>query len=63
MQYIIFNEVDKQHFVIYFTNSVNCRNWIINTLDLSKKWSFEPYNDNKIEGLENYNYNITEGSK
>mgnify|MGYP003133315319 CR=1 FL=1 len=65
MQYIIYNKQDKQHYVIYFVNASRCYNWIVNTLDLSKNWSFEPYDDTKFLGSENYNFNINtkEGSK
>ena len=51
--------------MIYFINANNCYNWIVNTLDLSKNWSFEPYDDTKFLGSENYNFNINkkEGSK
>ena len=63
MQYLIYNNEDNQHYIIYFHNSDDCYHWIVNTLDLSKDGNFEPYDDAKFLGSENYNFNILQGSK
>ena len=63
MQYLIYNNEDNQHYIIYFHNIDDCYHWIVNTLDLSKDWNFEPYDDAKFLGSENYNFNILQGSK
>jgi len=39
-EYIIHNEKDNQNYIKTFINNEDCKNWIINTLDLSKNWSF-----------------------
>ena len=62
MQYLIYNNEDNQHYIIYFHNSEDCYHWIVNTLDLSKDWNFEPYDDfdNMANGVNDndFQYNI-----
>ena len=39
MKYTIINEKDNKKYIKKFKDSFEARHWIINTLDLSKKWS------------------------
>lgn len=56
MRYIIYNQEDNQHFIINFSSGDDCEHWIINTLDLSKHWSFEPYDDTREYNSDNYGF-------
>jgi len=47
LEFIIHNEKDNEHYIRKFNNKIDCRNWIINTLDLSKNWSF--YNEKAMK--------------
>ena len=46
MEYTIHNKKDNEHYIKKFNDNEECRNWIINTLDLSKEWEF--YNESKF---------------
>tara|TARA_R100000664_G_C2708328_1_gene106046 strand:- start:502 stop:645 length:144 start_codon:yes stop_codon:yes gene_type:complete len=39
MKYTIINEKNNKKYIKKFKNSFEARNWIVNNLDLSKKWS------------------------
>ncbi len=39
MKYYIINDKDTESYNKEFNNYTDCRNWIINHLDLSKNWS------------------------
>ena len=39
MKYYITNNKDSEYYLKKFNNISNCKNWIINNLDLSKDWT------------------------
>lgn len=40
--YQITNAKETTEYLLYFTESTDCRHWITNTLDLSEDWTYSP---------------------
>ena len=38
MKYVIKNNKDNELYIKDFASFLDCKHWVINTLDLSKKW-------------------------